>query len=126
MPAQCILCGKGVVEGGFCYHDPPIPPPVPPLKLFRVTQEREIYVLAVDGEDAEYKAKDVDANDAEFDIWTTEIRTPDDTWRIPEDWLDCEPFGDHNESITVRQFIEKMEPPPAPSLPSAPLFPEGP
>jgi hypothetical protein len=123
--AKCVACGKDVVDGGFCYHDPPLPPPEIPKKLFCVTQERDIYVLAVDQEEAESVARGIPASDAEYEAYSSEVT--DAEW-IPDDWLDAEPFGDWENLMTIRQWLDAVEAntPPEPPPPSHPLFPEGP
>lgn len=99
------------------------------MKLFCVTQEREIYVLAPDQEEAERVAGDIPDSDAAYDAYSSEV-TDATKYRIPDDWLDSEPFGDWENLMTIRQWLEDREAnkPPEPPPPDLhkPLFPEGP
>lgn len=99
------------------------------MKLYCITQEREIYVLAKDEDEAERVAGDTSGSDAEFDVYSREV-TDATKDRIPDDWLDAEPFGDWENLMTIRQWLADREAnkPPEPPPPDLhkPLFPEGP
>lgn len=107
----CIACGRPTEIGKFCYHDPPIPPPPPPPRLYRVTQEREFYMMAEDPETARILARNVDENDTESETYVQEVV---DKKYIDKDWLRSIAYSEDGPDETIEEWFDRQGPPQEP------------
>jgi hypothetical protein len=77
-------------------------------KLFEVSIEKTVYVLAEDEREAEREAKTYE-DEVDGDVLScNEILDP---VRVPNEWMDAIPFGDNPDDLTVKQILEQPLPP---------------
>lgn len=77
-------------------------------RLFEVTIEKTIYVLAEDETEAELEADTFESEEDGTVLSCNEIRDPA---RVPNEWLDSIPYGDNHDDLTVKEILEQPLPP---------------
>lgn len=80
-------------------------------RLFEVTVEKTIYVLAEDEAEAELEAKTYEGEEDAENVMAREITSAN---QIPGEYMDTLPYGnDEGPEMTLAQIME-LPPPPAP------------
>lgn len=78
-------------------------------RLFEVTVEKTMYVLAEDSDEAELEAKTYESEEDAQVLSAREITSAD---QIPQDCLDTLPWGnDEGPELTLAQIMEQPAPP---------------
>jgi hypothetical protein len=77
-------------------------------KLFEVTIEKTIYVLADDEREAELEANTFESEEDGSVLACNEIRDPA---RVPNEWMDSIPYGENPDDLTIKQILEQPLPP---------------
>lgn len=80
------------------------------LKLYKVTVEHEIFVLANNVKEAQSTAEYHVQNELSIDTCATEVNK---STQINKDWLNSLPYGPHDagdlQDKTVKEIIDTME-----------------
>lgn len=80
-------------------------------KLFEVSIEKTIYVLAEDEHEAELEAKTYEGEEEADNLSIREVMGSN---QIPREYMDTLPYGDHEgKEMTLAEIMEQP-PPPAP------------
>jgi len=82
-----------------------------PKRLYEVTIEHSLYVIAEDDDEAEREAQH-NVNDVSPSFSTAYEITKIE--QIDSDWLNERPFGDYEEDVTCKEFLEERMPAPPP------------
>lgn len=94
------------------------------MKLYKVTIERTLYVMAEDDAEAFLDAGRFEreaASDTDADLVTVDEVQPGDS--VPAEWAKALPYGDYEGVRTVGQIVDELTATPARCTRTAELFP---
>lgn len=77
-------------------------------RLFEVTIEKTVYVLADDEREAELEAKTYEREEDGNVLSCMEVRA---STMVPNEWMRALPYGDNPEELTIEQILERPLPP---------------
>lgn len=106
--------GAPALRPGYLEREIPLEAPgEKPKRLYEVTVEHTLYVIAEDDSEAEREGQSNVGDVSPSFASAYEITKID---QVDADWLNERPFGDDEEDVTCKEFLEERMPPPPPYI----------